>query len=77
MVVSMVGLKAVPMHGVIEFIKTSPTVDAVPVVRCKDCEKWQRHTHVDRERGHCRRFDITKHESGFCDRGERRVYDSI
>lgn len=41
-------------------------------VRCKDCERWQRHTHVDRERGHCRRFDLTKHESGFCDRGERK-----
>ena len=44
-------------------------------VRCKECEKWQRHTHVDRERGHCRRFDMTKHESGFCDRGERRTDD--
>ena len=32
MVVSMVGCKAVPMHGVIEFIKTRPTVDAVEVV---------------------------------------------
>ncbi len=31
-VVSMVGCKAVPMHGVIEFIKTRPTVDAVEVV---------------------------------------------
>ena len=44
-------------------------------VRCKDCEKWQRHTRVDRERGHCLRFDMTKHESGFCDRGERKTYD--
>jgi hypothetical protein len=43
------------------------------IVRCKDCVRWQRHTHVDRERGHCRRFDLTKHEFGFCDRGERRT----
>ena len=26
----------------IEWIKTQPTVDAVPVVRCKDCESWDK-----------------------------------
>ena len=31
-VVSIVGYKAVPMDGVIEFIQTRPTVDAVEVV---------------------------------------------
>ena len=41
-------------------------------VRCKDCEKWYRHTKVDRERGDCRRYNTTKHESGFCDKGERK-----
>lgn len=44
-------------------------------VRCKDCQKWQRHTQVDRERGDCRRYQTTKHETGFCDRGERRTDD--
>ena len=44
-------------------------------VRCKDCQKWQRHTQVDRERGECRRYQTTKHETGFCDRGERRSDD--
>lgn len=46
--------------------------EAVEVVRCKDCQKWQRHTMVDRERGHCRLYNVTKHESGYCDRGERK-----
>lgn len=50
----------------------APTVDAVEVVLCKDCKKWFRHTEVDRERGECRRYQTTKHEAGFCDRGERK-----
>ena len=37
-VVSLCGCKAVPMDGVIEFVASRPTVDAVEVVRCKDCE---------------------------------------
>ena len=50
----------------------TPTVDAVEVIRCKDCKKWFRHTEVDRERGECRRYQTTKHETGYCDRGERK-----
>lgn len=34
-VVSIVGCKAVPMDGVIEFLETRPTVDAVEVVRAR------------------------------------------
>lgn len=48
------------------------TADMVEVVRCKDCQKWYRHTEVDRERGECRRYQTTKHETGYCDRGERK-----
>ena len=54
-------------------LQDAQTVDAVEVVRCKDCRKWFRHTQVDRERGDCRRYQTTKHENGFCDRGERRT----
>lgn len=53
-------------------IRDQPTVDAVEVVRCNDCKKWFRHTEVDRERGECRRYQTTKHETGYCDRGERK-----
>jgi hypothetical protein len=48
----------------------------VEVVRCKDCKKWFRHTEVDRERGECRRYQTTKHETGYCDRGERKDNDT-
>lgn len=51
------------------------TADMVEVVRCKDCKKWFRHTQVDRERGDCRRYETTKHENGYCDRGERKDND--
>lgn len=53
-------------------IEDAPTVDAVPVVRCKDCERWQRHTQVNRDYGECRRFSATTKNDDFCSRGERR-----
>lgn len=46
-------------------------IDAVPVVRCKDCERWQRHTQVNRDYGECRRFSVTTKNDDFCSRGER------
>ena len=44
---------------VIEAVKDAPTIDAVPVVRCKDC-KWCRYSKV---------HDVQwcDHESGLCD----------
>lgn len=34
------GLLFVPFRDVQKSVKRAPTVDAVPVVRCKDCEYW-------------------------------------
>lgn len=53
-------------------IEDAPTVDAVPVVHCKDCERWQRHTQVNCDYGECRRFSATTKNDDFCSRGERR-----
>ncbi len=53
-------------------IEDAPTVDAVPVVHCKDCNRWQRHTQVNRDYGECRRFSATTKNDDFCSRGERR-----
>ena len=59
-------------NGLIGLIEKAPTIDAVPVVRCKDC---------------IRRYDTDEcpmcflsegkyyeytNENGFCDRGERK-----
>ena len=49
-----------------------PAADVAPVVRCKDCERWQRHTQVKRDYGECRRFSVTTKNDDFCSRGERR-----
>ena len=58
-----------------EFIEAAPTIDAVPVVRCKDCEHWE--TVVERKRAkngmcaRCKSLSITKYDA-FCSQGERK-----
>lgn len=60
-------------------VKT-PTVDAVEVVRCKDCKHW---THVEDGMGDCtnRRFHLDGHvdptmkADDFCSCGERKDND--
>lgn len=47
-----------------------PTIDAVPVVRCKNCECW--YPEEDDEYGHCRKHDFWTPESWYCADGERR-----
>ena len=49
-------------------------VEFAEVVRCKDCDCWERHTEYDMNRGHCSRYNVTKHEDGFCDRAIKREY---
>ena len=51
-------------------VDAMPTIDAVHVVRCKECKRWQRHTEVDRERGPCRITGMTTHQDDFCSYGE-------
>ncbi len=77
MVVTIVGCKAVPMDGVIEFIQTRPTVDAVEVVRCKDCKHWIRQ--ADFCPFECQIFNSAYETTGyhtnaddFCSYGERK-----
>lgn len=60
----------------VEMVERAPAVDAVEVVRCKDCikrgndERCPMLTH-DLCLGHT---DLTQ-DNGFCDRGERRADD--
>ena len=55
-----------------------PTIDAVPVVRCKDCKHWRRYgldVSNRKEYGRCEWIDSTTHtpyEDWFCADGERR-----
>ena len=49
-----------------DWIKEMPTVDAVEVVRCKDCKWWKPFNHV---MGHCG-YDM-RHKDQYCDKGKR------
>lgn len=45
-----------------DMVKNAPTIDAVPVVRCKECKHHQ----------YCCRGSIPVDDNGFCSHGERR-----
>lgn len=50
-------------------------VNAVPVVRCQDCQFWKRNVYVNTEKGLCSRLSfvsITMREDDFCSYGNKR-----
>ena len=74
----------VSLEAVIGGIEFSPTVDAVPVVRCKDCKHrgdydcpMYREEYIEWEDDGYHESEIVEHDrtsdDGFCDRGERRT----
>ena len=62
-----------------DYVRYAPTLDAVPVTRCKDCKHWKK---GDFQSGHsidhmewgggCPYAQFARYESDFCSRGERR-----
>ena len=62
------------VEDVIMMIKTAPTVDAVPVVRCRECKWWQE----DDDIGHCDNpdgLDNYAKPDDFCSYGEKEGAD--
>lgn len=55
-------------------IDAQPTVDAVEVVRCKECKwsYWQDETEWTYEGLYCRQYEASMHDDDYCSRGERR-----
>ena len=51
-------------------VADAPTVDAVEVVRCKDCKHWCIHKRL--EIPWCRAMHIDRNAEDFCSDGERR-----
>ena len=55
-------------------VNDAPTVDAVPVIRCKDCKHWKFAQHINDNL--CHRFDgdpwIPTEPNDFCSYGERK-----
>lgn len=63
------------VHGVRDALQNVPAIDAVEVVRCKDCTHFKPipgYTHVD---GFCcySGSQVGKKETGYCNLGERRA----
>ena len=61
---------------VLEWIEQAPTVDAVPVVRCKDCKHYRpqkKSAHWENRTNYCNRIVTIKTQPyDFCSHGERK-----
>lgn len=59
---------------VVDMINSQPTVDAVEVVRCKDCRFYERDVeyYPDGTKDVCRLLKRQMLEDGFCSVGERK-----
>ena len=54
-------------------IEEAPTIDAVPVIRCKDCKHWQYDScFVDSAEGDAESIILDRFAFDFCSRAERK-----
>ena len=74
-IVRQIQCSACWVNDVLELLD-SDSVDAVEVVRCKDCKAFVRNSRVDTDRGDCYRYGIgclrIKKIDDFCSYGERK-----
>lgn len=59
----------ISMSEVLSFLEDSPTIDAVPVVRCKDCKHYWRNHADDISVSVCL---ASPEDDAFCSEGERK-----
>ena len=64
-----------------QMVEKAPTIDAVPVVRCKDCKHWQPSEYGVVEQPYCKHLGYKEetgldirigNENDFCSFGERK-----
>lgn len=60
-------------NSAIKMIKNAPTVDAVPVVRCRECVYWQSGENEAEKWEYCRLHHIGIGPHSFCSYGEREI----
>ena len=60
----------IAIFQVFEAIKKAPTLDAVPVVRCRNCEHAEVYNYLDMW---CNKFDRAMGYKWFCSFGDRRT----
>lgn len=54
------------------YVRDMPAADVAPVVRCKDCQNWNRNVGLtDSPNGHCFEHDIDTNGRDFCSYGEQ------
>ena len=68
------GLLLIPMRDVTNSIKIAPTVNAVPVVRCKDCERRNKSADLTNT-VYCPWLKLSMRKEDFCSYGERKEGD--
>lgn len=59
-------------EGILQVITKQPTVDAVEVVRCKNCENYEPGC-IRPEYGWCEEWNATVRANGYCHNGERKA----
>lgn len=77
------GMGASVASTLIRYVKRCPTVDAVEVVRCKDCKYAKNMTHIGESKyllGECSlreedNIEFMVYDDDFCSYGERRSND--
>lgn len=74
---SILGHSVVRLFNLDFLIDNTPTIDAVPVVRCKDCKHFAHCEEVEGVSwtGFCNYGEFHTDEEDFCSRGERRSDD--
>ena len=61
--------ETVDIVDIVESIIMSPTVDAVPVIRCKDCKHWQ----CDDDESYCEELGIFNTDmNSYCSYAKRK-----
>ena len=55
-------------------VYAAPTVDAVPVVRCRECKMWRKSKQF-RDNHICFRYETVTYPDDFCSYGERKGAD--
>ena len=55
----------------LEEVLEAPTIDAVPVVRCKDCDRKRVKKYDDHNELYCLVYDVIVPEKHFCGYAER------
>lgn len=68
------------LHHAAKELSTAPTVDAVPVVRCRKCERWTNPIPIEMKEegyGYCGVLWTNTHENEYCAWGERKTDGGI